>query len=184
MSKLNSLFDELIAMGANRALPPVSSWHPAHTGTIDIRIAADGSWFHEGDPIRRDGLVRLFASILRRDPEGFCLVTPAERLFITVEDAPFVAVDMETRGEDRSQDVLFVTNVGDIVPLDATHPLRMGGTAASPKPYLAVRSGLEARLTRPVFYRLVELGQVDGEGSGVETLQVWSAGERFTLGTL
>jgi hypothetical protein len=184
VSRLNSLFDELVALGAKRALPPVAAWHPAHTGSIDIRIAADGTWFHEGGPIRREGLVRLFASILRRDPEGYCLVTPAERLFIVVDDAPFIATTIEVKGEGVSQDVLFVTNVGDVVVLSPEHPLRIGGTPSSPKPYVEVRSGLEALLSRPVFYRLVDLGQVDEESEGSDVLRVWSAGKRFTLGNV
>jgi len=108
---VTDLFDTLLQLAADKRRPPVGSWHPARTGRIDIRIAADGSWYHEGAPIRRPGLVKLFASILRRDPDGYCLVTPAEKLLIQVDDAPFVAVDMEVKGAGQAQSLLFVTNV-------------------------------------------------------------------------
>lgn len=150
-----------------RGLPPVESWHPAHCGTIDMRIAADGRWFHEGTPIRRPALVKLFSTILRREPDGSTvLVTPAERMTITVDDAPFVAVEMAVEGEGEGRRIAFRTNVDDLVPLDGAHPIRFeqdgeGGL----KPYVKVRGGLWALLTRALTYDLVDLAEereIDG----------------------
>ena len=175
-----SLFETLQQAQADRNLPPVHRWQPERVGRIDIRIAADGTWYHEGDPIRRDALVRLFATVLRKDPDGFCLVTPAEKLLIEVEDAPFVAVALEVEGQGRDAQLLFSTNVDDHVVADAQHPLRVvelpGG---EPRPYVTVRDGLEARINRPVFYRLVDLARQEGD-----ELAVYSRGARFVLGRI
>ncbi len=177
MQTLNALFDELSAIQASRQLPPVSAWNPSREGRIDIRIARDGTWYHEGDPIQRAPIVRLFSTILRKDPDGYCLVTPAEKLTIEVEDAPFVAVDVEIKGAGAEQELLFITNVDDYVRADAEHPLKLADGAAGPKPYVTVRAGLDALVSRPVYYRLAELCE---ERDG----QFWlvSAGERFRLG--
>jgi len=182
------IYDTLLALDAERARPPVHAWHPTRTGRIDIRIAADGLWYHEGAPIRRTALVRLFASILRLDPDGYCLVTPAERLFVTVDDAPFIAVDFEIKGTGLDQRVLFVTNVGDAVPLDDAHPLRVGGHVDAPRPYVMVRDGLEARISRAVFYRLVDLAvardRPDAPAGEGDVISIRSAGSWFDLGTV
>lgn len=176
---MDALLEQLAALEADRRRPPVASWQPVHVGRIDIRIAADGTWYHDGGPIRRPALVKLFASILRRDPDGYCLVTPAEKLLIEVEDVPFVAVDMEAEGEGREQSLLFVTNVNDGVIADADHPLRVLDAEAEPRPYVLVRDGLEARLSRPVYYRLVERAVQEGD-----QVAVYSHGARFVLGAL
>ena len=163
----------------DRGLPPVHLWHPAHCGEIDIRIARDGTWFHDGTPIGRAPLVRLFSTVLRRDPDGFHLVTPAEKLLIRVEDAPFLAVRV-----DRVGDVLsFLTNVGDEVEAGPEHALRVviDPETGEPAPYLHVRAGLEARLTRPVFYDLVDLAESRTTPAG-EELGVFSNGAWFPLG--
>jgi uncharacterized protein len=175
---MDSLFESLAALEAGKKRPPVTTWRPERIGTIDIRIAVDGTWYHEGAPIRREALVRLFASVLRRDPDGYCLVTPAEKLLIRVDDAPFVAVDMEVQGEGRERGLLFVTNVGDAVVADAAHPIRVADTADGPRPYVRVRDALEALVSRPVYYRLVECA-VDEGGE----LAVYSRGARFVLGS-
>ncbi len=155
--------------------PPVHLWNPAHCGEIDIRIARDGQWFHEGTPIGREPLVRLFASVLRLDPDGFHLVTPVEKLKIVVEDAPFIAVRVDRVGEA----LRFETNVGDVVEAGPEHGLRVAvdPETGEPQPYLHVRRGLEAKLSRPVFYELVEMADLDGGRYGVT-----SHGERFDLG--
>ncbi len=176
---INDLFDQLQAAQANKKLPPVNQWQPERQGRIDIRIAADGTWYHEGAPIRRQGLVKLFSTVLRKDPDGYCLVTPAEKLLIDVDDAPFVAVAMEVRGQGRGTDLLFTTNVEDHVVADAEHPLRVEEPDGEPRPYVMVRDGLEALINRAVFYRLVELAFED-EGD----LVVYSGGTRFALGSL
>ena len=156
---------------------PVHLWNPADCGAIDIRIDRDGVWHHEGRRIARPGLVRLFASILRREADGgFALVTPVERLSIEGEDAPFLAVDIETADAPRS--LAFLTNLGEVVVLDRAHPLRFGGAADEGfVPYISVRPGLEARLTRAVAAELAGLVE---ERNGV--LGVESAGHFFVIG--
>jgi uncharacterized protein len=148
-----------------------------------MRIARDGTWYYRGSPIRRLPLVKLFASVLRREPDGsFWLVTPAERGRIEVEDAPFVAVELTTADEGGRPRLTFRTNVDDIVTAGPDHPLRVETTANDePAPYILVRGGLEARLSRPVFYELVELaGEEAIDGS--RQFGVWSGGVFFTIG--
>jgi hypothetical protein len=174
---VNELFDQLTELQAGKRLPPVHSWHPDRSGSIDIRIASDGTWFHEGDPILRIELVRLFSTVLRKDPEGFCLVTPAEKLLITVDDAPFIAVDLEVKGTGTEQQLLFVTNVDESVLAGADHQISVTGPAESPRPYLHVRDGLDALIGRPVYYRMVELCESAEDGYWLV-----SCGERFQLG--
>ena len=180
-SNLTELFEVArAAQASGRGPPPVHLWNPAHCGEIDIRIAADGRWWHEGAPIGRPALVRLFSTILRRDPDGFHLVTPAEKLRITVDDAPFVAIGLEQAGGA----LRFATNVGDIVEAGPDHPLRVETAAGGePRPYIHVRDGLEALVARPVFYELVELGE-PRTAAGGSRLAVASAGCWFDLGPL
>lgn len=168
---------------AGRKLPPVEKWNPAHCGDIDIRIARDGTWYHQGSPIGRKELVRLFSTILRKDAEGFVLVTPVEKMRIVVEDAPFLAVLMDNVGEGRDQTLTFTTNVGDDVTASADNPIRVETDPQTdePAPYVHVRKGLEARIARSVFYRLADLG-VPGEGEHAGWLGVWSGGVFFRLG--
>lgn len=177
MTGIDELFDELTARQADKSLPPVNQWDPPRVGRIDIVVARDGTWYHEGSPIRRQALVNLFATVLRRDSDGYCLVTPAEKLLIEVEDAPFVAVGMEARGSGREQQLLFSTNVDDHVMASAEHPLQIVEERGEPRPYLHVRDGLDALLNRPVYYRLVDLADQQGN-----ELVVYSAGTRFVLG--
>jgi hypothetical protein len=161
-------------------LPPVEKWHPAHCGEIDIRIARDGTWFHEGRPIARRELVRLFSTILRKDPDGYHLVTPAEKMRIRVEDAPFLAVLLRVEGEGRAQELIFTTNVGDETVAGAENPIRVDTNpeTGEPAPYVHVRAGLEAKIARAVFYQLADMA-VPGEGG---VLGVWSDGRFFALG--
>lgn len=155
-------------------------------GVFDIRINRDGLWFYHGSPIGRKELVKLFASVLHRDSAGrYLLETPAERGVIEVEDAPFLAVELTVEGAGRTQSLIFRTNLDENVVADAAHPLRIASDPVSgePNPYVSVRDGLEARLTRPVYYELVELG---GEETinGETLFGVWSAGTFFPLGSL
>ena len=140
--------------------PPVHLWDPPHTGDIDIRIARDGTWFHEGTVIEREALVRLFASILKREGDRHFLVTPVEKVGIVVEDAPFLAIDME-RGDDA---LTFETNVGDRVTAGPENAIRVEEDleTGEPSPYLHVRRGLEARIDRKTFYRLAEIAEEEG----------------------
>jgi hypothetical protein len=168
-----------------RGLPPVHLWNPPNVGEIDIVIRKDGSWIHEGGVIGREALVRLFSTILRQDRDGTFLVTPHEKLRITVEDAPFVAVRV-----DREGAVLrFLTNVGDQVEAGPEHAIRVQtGADGEPRPYLHVRAGLEALISRPVFYELVAMAEErrpagSGESGPVE-LGVASNGAWFPIGAL
>jgi hypothetical protein len=161
-----------------RGPAPVDAWDPPFCGDIDMTIDFDGRWFHCGGPIGRPAMVRLFASILRREPDGrFVLVTPVEKCGITVEDVPFVAVEMEVDGDGIGQRLVFRTNLDDVVEAGPDHPLRftIDPQDQGLKPYVLVRGGLEARLSRPVLYDLVALGDeapVDGE----PWFGVWSGG--------
>jgi len=147
-----------IARGKGR--PPVERWNPAYCGEIDMRIAADGTWFYNGTPIGRPALVKLFASILRKDPECYVLVTPVERVGITVEDAPFQAVEMAVEGDGAGREIAFRTNVDDLVTVGPDHPLRFERDAfGGIKPYLRVRGELWARVTRALTFDLIELGE-------------------------
>ena len=140
-----------------KGLPPVHLWNPPFCGDLDMRIARDGTWFYLGTPIGRPVLVRLFSTILRRDGDDYFLVTPVEKVGITVEDAPFVAVDFNrVDGE-----LVFETNVGDRVTAGPEHPIRVVRDPGSgePSPYLLVRANLEALIDRKSFYRLVEIGE-------------------------
>ena len=175
----DSLFETLLAEQRARRLPPVSEWKPTRRGAIDIRIARDGTWFHEGEMIKRDAMVRLFATILRKEEERFYLVTPVEQLEIVVEDAPMMAIALEVEGEGTAQRVLLSTNGGDHVLVDAGHPIRVEDPMGVPSPYVHVRDGLEARLTRPAFYALVnEASSEDQQGR----IGVWSCGLFFPIG--
>lgn len=153
--------------GKGRSLPPVERWNPPFCGDIDMRIAADGSWFYNGTPIGRHALVKLFSSVIRREGDDFFLVTPVEKLGIRVEDAPFQAVEMAVDGEGPRRSLAFRTNVDELVTVDAEHLLRFArGAGAGLKPYVHVRAGLWARLTRALTYDLLALGEVRETGEG------------------
>jgi hypothetical protein len=166
----------------DRINPPNRDALPS-CGDFDMRIARDGTWFYRGSPIGRKPLVKLFSTVLRREDGEFWLVTPVERGRILVDDAPFVAVEVNAVGQDRDQRLTFRTNVDDEVTVDAEHPIRVDHDPESgqPRPYVTVRHGLEARILRPVYYHLVELGAF-AEIDGAEQLGVWSAGQFFPLG--
>jgi uncharacterized protein len=157
---------------------------PRLLGDLDMRIAADGTWFYQGAPINRMPLVKLFAAVLRREEDGeYWLVTPAERGRIQVEDAPFTAVEVTAEGRGPSQRLIFRTNLDEIVALDETHPLQSRGSGRGseevPRPYILIRDRLEARILRSVYYHLVELGKQQGDQFGV-----WSSGRFFPLGSV
>lgn len=170
--QLDQLFLALEAEGKDRRYPPIHRWKPEHIGTIDIHIAADGTWFHEGTAFKRPALVKLLSTVLVREGSDYFLVSPHEKLRISVADVPLLAVDFETRGTDRSMDILFTTNGGDHVVVDQEHPLFM----RRGKPYVHVRDGIEALIVRPTFYRLVEAGESRGD-----SVSLWSRGTEFDL---
>lgn len=161
-----------------RGLPPVETWNPPFCGDIDMEIRRDGTWFYEGTPIGRPGLVKLFASILIREDGNYFLVTPVEKVGIRVHDAPFIAVDFETSGEGEQQRLTFTTSLGDITVSGPDAPFRFVRDAdtGEPSPYVRVRRNLEALIDRKSFYRLVDLG-VHHEG----WFGVWSGGQFFGI---
>ncbi|MEM9476438.1 MAG: DUF1285 domain-containing protein [Pseudomonadota bacterium] len=163
-------------------LPPVHLWNPPFCGDLDMRIARDGTWFYLGTPIGRASLVRLFSSILRKDGEDYFLVTPVEKVGITVDDAPFVAIDFEVTGTGDAQIVTFETHVGDTVAAGPDHPIRVvrDETTGEPSPYVLVRANLEALIDRKSFYRLVEIG-VHQEFEGERWFGLWSGGAFFPV---
>src|SRR4051794_4830850 len=169
---------EVARLADAKKLPPVESWNPSHCGPSGMRIARDGTWFHEGSPIGRPAMVRLFSTILRREPDGaYVLVTPAEKLDIEVEDAPFVAVEMKSEGEGRDRSLAFRLNTGDLVVAGPGHRLRFAVGEDGPHPTLHVRGGLEALVARSVYYELAELALTDG----AEPPGLWSGGAFFPL---
>jgi len=174
-----------LTVAARRVAPrgpaPVHLWNPPFCGDIDMRIALDGTWFYNKSPIGRLPLVQLFASILRRDPDRYVLVTPVERVGIVVDDAPFTGVEMKVEGEGPGRILSFRTNVEEWVAAGPGHPLRFApGASGGLKPYLLVRGGLEALVKRALFYDLVDLGETRDIG-GTAMFGVVSGGEFFPM---
>ena len=176
MDDLSSLsLADIARLAEARTLPPVEKWNPDHCGDSAMRIARDGTWYHEGSPIGRPEMVRLFSTILRREPDGrHVLVTPVEKLDIVVEDAPFVAVELKSEGEGRERRLAFRLNTGDLVVAGPAHRLRF---ETGPHPYLEVRAGLDALIARPVYYELAELALAEG----ADPPGLWSDGAFFPL---
>jgi uncharacterized protein len=170
----------LLKAQAMKGSAPVEKWNPPYCGDIGLRIRADGVWLYRDSPIGRAALVKLFAGVLRKDPDGrHYLVTPAEKIDVTVDDAPFLAVEMEVDGAGAAQSLVFRTNVDDIVTAGPEHPLRFAVAPGNGglKPYLLVRGGLEALVTRALAYDLVDIAVAE-EGRG---LGVWSGGAFFPV---
>ena len=175
----------LIAQISGKNLPPVHKWNPELCGDIDIRIARDGTWFYMGSPIGRKRLVNLFSTVLRKDADDeHYLVTPVEKLRITVEDAPFLVVQVEEKGTGEDQELYFRTKNDDVVMADQEHPIWVETAPdGEPSPYIEVRDRLYGLIARNVYYQLVELGterQVDDQ----REFGVWSCGEFFVLGNV
>jgi hypothetical protein len=169
---------ELQALANERRLPPVDQWQPTRCGHSDMRIARDGSWYHQGSPIRRPAMVRLFSTILRREPDGrHVLVTPVEMLDIDVESTAFRAVELSREGDGQERVIALRLDSGDVVMVGPKHPLTVVDTEHGPSPRVAVRHGLEAELSRAVYYELAELALADG----TEPAGIWSGGGFFPL---
>lgn len=176
---LNSLsLAEIAQMVADRRLPPVDQWHPTHCGDSEMRIARDGTWYHQGSPIGRIAMVRLFSTILRREPDGgHVLVTPVEKLDIAVDDAPFVAVELKVEGSGSDAGLAFRLNTGDIVSAGPENDLRFEQHQDGPRPYLHVRGGLEALIARSVYYQLADIAIANDD----DPIGLWSGGAFFPL---
>jgi len=169
---------EVVRALKEQRLPPVEKWNPTHCGDSEMRIARDGSWYHQGTLIGRPEMVRLFSTILRREPDGrFVLVTPGEKLDIAVDDAPFLAVEVQSDGTGADRCLAFRLNTGDFVVAGPINRLCFAVGEDGPHPRLSVRSGLDALIARPVYYELVEMAlsdQTDPPG-------VWSQGAFFAM---
>jgi uncharacterized protein len=166
---------QIAELVAERKLPPVSQWRPEKTGDSEMRIAADGRWYHQGGEITRPAMIRAFSSLLRREADGgYSLVTPHERLSIIVEDAPFIAVEMQSEGERETRKLAFRLNSDDLVIAGPEHEIEM-----RPLPYLQVRAELWAKLGRPVYYELAELALDEGH----DPPGLWSNGQFFAIGS-
>jgi len=170
--------DELQELIDQRRLPPVEQWNPQACGHSGMRIARDGTWYHDGAPIRRPAMIRLFSTVLQREPDGrHVLVTPVEKLEIDVEATAFRAIEMKIEGQAREQRIAFGLDSGDAVILGPASPLRIVETETGPSPRLAVRHGLEAELTRALYYELADLALANPDGPP----GVWSDGAFFAL---
>ncbi len=182
----NLRLEEIIKQVKGQSFPPVDKWNPDFCGDIDMRIAVDGTWFYMGTPIGREKMVKLFASVLRKDDDGKTyLVTPVEKIGITVEDAPFVVTKMNMVDSHKGRHLHFITNVGDEVIVGAEHPLWVVDNAekTEPRPYVRVRGRLDALISRSVFYELAEYA-VAKILNGNEAFFVESAGQFYRLGDL
>lgn len=169
---------EIARAVAEKRLPPVESWNPTHCGDSDMRIAADGTWFHQGSPIGRKAMVQLFSTILRREADGsYVLVTPAEKLDIIVEDAPFIAVEVRVEGEREHRRLAFRLNTDELVVAGPDHPIRFADTSDGPRPYVMVRGAMEALIVRSVYYELAAIALDEG----ADPLGIWSDGAFFAM---
>ena len=173
---------EAAKAAGERGLPPVHLWDPPFCGDLDMRIARDGTWFYLGTPIGRPALVRLFSTILRKDGDDYFLVTPVEKVGITVDDAPFVAVDFTVEGAGEAQAITFTTSVGDEATASNDLPMRfvLDEETGEPAPYVRVRANLEALVDRKSFYRLIDRG-AHAPVNGESWFGLWSGGAFFPI---
>ena len=172
LTELQKLIDE-------RRLPPVDQWNPSTCGHSEMRIARDGTWYHQGSPIGRPAMVRLFSTVLRREPDGrHVLVTPVEKLEIDVDSTAFRATELQMEGEGPTRRIAIKLDSGDALIVGPDHPLRVVETEQGPSPRVAVRHGLEAELSRPIYYELAEIAVAEGASPP----GVWSDGRFFALG--
>lgn len=176
---------EAVRQMSQKGPPPVHLWNPPFSGDIDMRIARDGTWFYEGSPIKRAALVRLFASVMKREGDDYFLVTPVEKVGITVEDAPFVAVDFNVEEAEGGPVLVFETNVGDIVRAGAENAVIVttNPSTGEPSPYIHVRRDLHALIDRKSFYRLADIAE-PGEAGDAPRMVVHSGGETFEIGSM
>ncbi|MEE9454605.1 MAG: DUF1285 domain-containing protein [Paracoccaceae bacterium] len=176
----DSIATAATAAQKTRGPAPVHLWNPPFCGDLDMRIARDGTWFYLGTPIGRKPLVKLFSSVLRKDGDAYFLVTPVEKVGITVEDAPFIAIDFDIAGKGKDQRITFTTNVDDKAVAGPDNPIRVtrNTKTGEPSPYILMRTNLEALIDRKSFYRLVDLG-VSSKINGKDWFGIWSGGEFF-----
>lgn len=177
---VNDLAATATAAMKERGPAPVHLWNPPFCGNIDMRIAKDGTWFHEGGPITRPAMVKLFSSILRKEGDAYFLVTPVEKVGITVEDAPFVAQNMEVEGSGDTQVLRFETHIGESATAGPENPIRVEIRNGEPAPYVTVRADLEAKIDRKTFYRMVDVAE-EQDIDGTAWFGVRSSGVFFPM---
>lgn len=184
---LEGLMKSVHETAGDATYPPVEAWNPPYCGDIGLKIGADGTWYYQGSPIGRKRLVKLFASVLRKDEDGQTyLVTPQEKVLVEVADAPLLAVEMTVTQQGRQQILVFRTNLDDVVLVEANNPIRFqqvegaDGSDQGLKPYILVRGRLEALVTRALYYDLIDLAVCETTSAG-ETLGVWSGGTFFEI---
>lgn len=173
-------------IGQAQGIPPLEKWNPDFCGDIEMRIARDGRWYYQGSIIGRDAMVRLFSRVLWREGDRYFLKTPVEKVGIQVEDVPFSVILMERQSDaDHGDTLVFTTSTGDRIEAGAEHPLRVvtDSVTGEPSPYLMIRFGMEGRLSRNLFYELVEMAATE-QGAEGDELVIYSAGQRFVLGKL
>ena len=169
---------DLQKLADDRQLPPVEKWNPSHCGHSEMRIARDGTWYHQGSPIARPAMVRLFSTVLRREPDGsHVLVTPVEKLEIEVEGTAFRAIEMRTEGSGEDRRIAFKLDNGDIVIAGPSNRISIVNEDFGPSPRIQVRHGLEAELSRSIYYELAEIALTEGH----DPAGIWSGGEFFPL---
>jgi len=170
----------------DRGIPPVDRWNPEYCGDMDMRIAREGTWFHEGRPIERPAMVKMFSRILWQEDGAYFLKTPVEKLGIQVEDLPFLFIELEVVDGDRGQELRFRSTTDDLIVAGPEHALVVSENAitGAPEPSLEVRFGMSGRIHRNVFFQLVEMGKVEPSATGGEEVVVYSQGRRFVLGCL
>ncbi len=177
-----SLLDDINNDDLQQDLPPVDEWHPEHCGDSEICIRRDGTWTHQGDVFKREKLVKMFSKIIRLDEdEKYYLVTPVEKMLLSVEDVPFLVVGFDIVIHEDSQKIIFETSLGDQVVVDAEHPVTVLTINDEPAPYVVVRKNLKARIARSVFYQLIDVAVSEQRGAE-NVLFLESSGERFELG--
>ncbi len=169
-----------VTKATKKGPPPVHLWNPDFCGDIDMRIARDGTWFYLGTPIGRAPMVKLFSSILKKEGDAYFLVTPAEKVGITVDDAPLLAVDVTASGTGRDQILHFLTKTEDEVDASAANPIEIRMKNGEPAPYVHVRAGLYALIDRKSFYRMIELGCHEVQ-DGHSWFGLWSTGQFFKV---
>lgn len=188
----NELFAHLLAVAKSARRPPIEKWNPEYEGEIDIRIATDGGWWHQGRLIKRPSMVKVFASILRCDAGCYYLVTPQDKLRIQVDDVPFLIVDFVCNGAGQDRQILMTTNIGEIYLVSSEYPLYLGNYKGQLLPYLSIRSGLQARLNRSTYYSLIDIAldaqedtqeDTQEDKNDKEKIGVWSCQKFYALAT-
>jgi len=181
MSELDRLLSDIEVAESNSLAR--KNWQPKQTGAIDIRIAVDGTWYHDGRAFQRAALVKLFATVLCKEDNDYYLLTPAEKLSIQVEDAPFIATLVEQIDDSGRSALVFTTNLGEKIIADEQHPIRVeiNPQSSEPRPYVHVRDGLEALIGRNAFFEVLNLAELN-EQDGKKYLTITSMGTEFNLG--